>query len=79
MDAEYERIKSTQAILEKESGHKAAQDSFRAIAEDAFENKVLSKEMVTALIDRICVYPDGRVDITWMTPSIDTISAIATA
>ena len=68
LDDELTRMKNAGAILAKEAAKKASVVGFRQAAEDALKAKKLSQPIVDALIVRVCVYPDGRVEVVTKVP-----------
>jgi len=66
LDADLERVRIIKAILTKETAKKASIDGFKQIAADAVKAKKLSHEFVDALIDKVRIYPGGKVEIAWI-------------
>jgi hypothetical protein len=73
LDVEHDRAKSTQALFEKESTNRVACDSFRQIAGEAHKKKKLSQQLVDGLIDRVRVFPDGRIEIVWKITAVEPV------
>jgi hypothetical protein len=65
LDAQIGRIKNAQAILTKDAAKKASIAGLQQAAECAIKAKALSQPIVDALIDRVRIYPDDRVEIVW--------------
>ena len=63
LDVELEQAKNAQVILAKEAAQKASVAGLRQIAEDTLKAKTLSKSITDVLIDKILVFPGGRVEI----------------
>ena len=63
LDTELERMKNTQGIFAKEFEKKAAIAGLQQAAIDAIKARKLSRQIVDALIDRVKVYPRGRVEV----------------
>jgi DNA invertase Pin-like site-specific DNA recombinase len=65
IDAEYDRIrKILEAIICQEKAN-APDMELIDIAKKALRKRVLSKELVEMLIDKVLVYPDNRIEIVW--------------
>jgi len=64
LDAAFDRAKSTQKIA-RESASKTVDDDLRKIAEDAVKAKNLTRPVVEGLVERVKVFPGGRVEVAW--------------
>ena len=73
IDANLERARIVKAIFAKENAKKESFDGFKQIATKAVKAKELTCEITDALINRVCVYPRGRVEISWKTQDADSV------
>lgn len=73
LDAEFERIKNIYAILSKQAAQQASVQDVRQTAEDVRSARKLSQSVVAALVDRVNVYPGGKVEIIWKTQGFDAV------
>ena len=63
--AEIDRLDKQVAALKAEAQSRIAMQATRAIAERAVGETISHKELVDTLIDKICVFPDNRIEIVW--------------
>jgi hypothetical protein len=63
--AEIDRLERQIAAFKAEAQTKSALQSKRAIAEQALGETITNKELVDALIDKVCVFPGNRIEIVW--------------
>ena len=71
LDAECERLKNTKSILAKETAKQTPINGLRQLAEGAVKAKLLSRELVDVLIDRVRVYPGNKVEMVWKVKDFD--------
>ena len=65
LNAELESAKRTKAAFKSETEKSDAIDELRKIARAAFAATELTQSIVDGLIDKICVYPNRRIEVTW--------------
>ena len=65
LDAESDRLSQAYAALKKTAAARTSDKQLRELMEAAASENTLTIELVDLLIDRVRVYPDGRVDIQW--------------
>ena len=73
IDADLERARIVKAVLAKENAKKVSFDGFKQIAAEVVMTKKLTCEITDILIDRVRVYPGGRVEISWKTHDADSV------
>jgi DNA invertase Pin-like site-specific DNA recombinase len=71
LDTELEREKRAQAALAKEMAAKTACAGLRQLAEGSLNNRELTKALADALIVKVCVFPDDRVEVIWKAAGFD--------
>ncbi|MDR1617217.1 MAG: recombinase family protein [Syntrophomonadaceae bacterium] len=68
VDSEIEKTRLTLESIRGQSGDSASDAIAVEAAKKALRKRVLSKELVDMLIDRVLVYPDDRIEIVWKLP-----------
>ena len=58
-------VKNAQSVLKKETARKSSVIEYRQAAEDVLDAKELCRPVIDALVDKIQVYPNGRIEVTW--------------
>ena len=64
-DAELERVRQILEAILSQAKANAPDTEAVVIAKKALRKRILSKELVDMLIDKVLVYPDNRIEIVW--------------
>ena len=77
LDAEIERLVLTHETLMSEIGKMAEANELRKqlreLTETAFKDNTLTQPLADLLIDRVNVFPDGKVDIVWKLSMFESV------
>ena len=76
LDAAFDRAKSIQATVSRESVDKAASENLRQMAGDALKKKKLTQEFVDAFVDRVRVFPGSLIEIVWKARENNAVASI---
>jgi len=65
LDSDYFKTKQARDTFIKESSKRSLVENRRAVAEEAIKERKLTHQVVDTLIDKILVYRDNRIEISW--------------
>jgi hypothetical protein len=71
LDSKLSRLKKTKVAYAKDSERNNTSANLLQIAEDSLKKKKLTGQLVDALIERILVYTDNRVEVIWKSPGLN--------
>jgi hypothetical protein len=64
-DTEISRLTQASAALRKLDSARKTGQQLRELTEAAFRENTLSRDLVDFLIDKVRVFPDGKVAVDW--------------
>jgi hypothetical protein len=64
-EVEIDRLTKAYAAIKKTAAARTSEKRLRELMEAALHDKTPSRELMELLIDKICVFPDGKITIAW--------------